>query len=214
MEAEKEKEFNKKFLLVEGNNDKHVVWALREKLKISENFDVIDCRGRGELGKFIETTLKAPGVEALGIVIDADKDLRGSWNSVKDILKKDQGVVAPDELPKTGWIGNFSNGFIKVGVWIMPDNNLNGMLEDFISFMLPKDDKLMSVVEATLEDIEKKGLNKYAPIHRSKAKIHTWLSWQKYPGTPLGASITNKVLTTESETCVQFADWLKQLFEN
>src|SRR6218665_1172814 len=170
-----QEKFNKK-LLVEGNNDQHVIWALCEKFKISENFDVIDCEGRGGVVKLIETTLKIPDVEALGIVIDADKDLRGSWNSVKDILKKDQGVVAPDELPKTGWIGNFSNGFIKVGVWIMPDNNLNGMLEDFISFMLPKDDKLMSVVEATLEDIEKKGLNKYAAVHKSKAKIHTWLS--------------------------------------
>jgi len=130
--------FNKK-LLVEGDNDQHVVWALCKKLSIPENFDVIDCGGRGGVVKLIKAMLKTSDVETLGIVIDADEDLRGSWNSVKDILKRqDQGVAAPDELPKDGWVGNLSNGFIKVGVWIMPDNNLNGMLEDFISFMLPK----------------------------------------------------------------------------
>lgn len=32
-------------LLVEGNDDQHVVWALCEKYQITENFDVIDSRG-------------------------------------------------------------------------------------------------------------------------------------------------------------------------
>jgi hypothetical protein len=36
--------FNKK-LLVEGNDDKHVIWALCEHFKINETFDVIYCKG-------------------------------------------------------------------------------------------------------------------------------------------------------------------------
>lgn len=35
----------KKKLLVEGNDDQHVIWALCEKFGVVENFDVIDCEG-------------------------------------------------------------------------------------------------------------------------------------------------------------------------
>lgn len=39
-------------LLVEGNDDQHVVWALCEKHNIPESFDVIDCES-------VENVLKA-----------------------------------------------------------------------------------------------------------------------------------------------------------
>jgi hypothetical protein len=100
----------------------------------------------------------------------------------------------------------------KVGVWMMPDNNLNGMLEDFIAFLVPADDKLMPVVTATLQSIEDNEINKYMPIHRSKAAIHTWLSWQEDPGTPMGLSITKKYLNTDTDTCQSLINWLNALF--
>ena len=40
--------FNKK-LLVEGNDDQHVIWALCAQFKIIETFDVIDCEGIDKL---------------------------------------------------------------------------------------------------------------------------------------------------------------------
>src|SRR6218665_1221833 len=164
-----------KWLLVEGKDDKHVILALCKKFSVAETFDVVDCEGFEKLIEGLPNRIKTKGLEAIGVIIDADQDLNSRWQSAKNIFKS-QGFTLQEEFPK--------------------------------------DDKLMPIVNATLEDIEKKGLNKYAPIHRSKAKIHTWLSWQESPGTPLGASITKKTLTTESETCVQFADWLKRLFEN
>lgn len=39
----KQKETFKYKLLVEGNNDQHVIWALCESNKLDNNFDVIDC---------------------------------------------------------------------------------------------------------------------------------------------------------------------------
>ena len=41
--------FDKK-LLVEGNDDQHVIWALCEQFKVNETFDVIDCEGKEKLG--------------------------------------------------------------------------------------------------------------------------------------------------------------------
>ncbi len=101
----------------------------------------------------------------------------------------------------------------KVGVWIMPNNNTNGMLEDFISFLVPENDQLMPIAESTLMEIEKCKLNKYSDIHKSKAKIHTWLAWQEEPGKPMGQSITKKYLTIENECCELFIEWIRKLFE-
>ena len=94
----------------------------------------------------------------------------------------------------------------------MPDNRQNGMLEDFISFLIPHDDRLLPVVDSIIEKIEADKINKYKMIHHSKASVHTWLAWQEEPGTPLGAAITKRYLTTEEVTCKRLIDWMNNLF--
>jgi hypothetical protein len=86
------------------------------------------------------------------------------------------------------------------------------MLEDFISFLVPPDDELLPIADATLAAIESQHLNKYSLIHKSKAKIQTWLAWQDNPGAPMGLSITKKYLTTDEETCQRLIEWLRALF--
>lgn len=201
--------FSKK-LLVEGNDDQHVIWALCEKFKVAEIFDVIDCEGIDKLSEQIPIRFKQSGINTLGIIIDADAEINSRWISIKGSLIT-QGFAVPNDLPSTGLVLKKENN-IKVGVWIMPNNNLNGMLEDFISFLVPKDDKLLQIVNSTLDDIEEKKLNKYASIHKSKAVIHSWLSWQEDPGTPMGLGITKRYLTTDEATCSLLIKWLDELF--
>ena len=83
---------------------------------------------------------------------------------------------------------------------------------DFMKFLIPKDDKLLPVIEHNLTDLENEGLVGYKPKDRSKAIIHSWLAAQKVPGTPMGASITRKYLSPDSETCQVFINWLRRLF--
>ena len=128
--------FSKK-LLVEGNDDQHVVWALCEKFKVPETFDVIDCEGIDRLNKQIPVRFKQSGIDTLGIIIDADSEIKKRWTSFNGLLSA-QGFKVPDDLPSTGLVLKNENN-IKVGVWIMPNNNLNGILEDFISFLVPND---------------------------------------------------------------------------
>jgi hypothetical protein len=201
--------FSKK-LLVEGNDDQHVIWALCDKFNIPETFDVIDCGGNDKLTEQIPVRFKQSGIETIGIIIDADTEINNRWASIKTLLTN-QGFTVPNDLPLTGLILRNANN-TSVGVWIMPNNNFNGMLEDFISFLVPKDDKLLPIINSTLDDIEKKKLNKYASIHKSKAIIHSWLSWQEAPGTPMGLSITKRYLTTDEDTCSLLITWLSELF--
>ena len=206
----KPERFTKK-LLVEGNDDQHVIWALCEKFRVRENFDVIDCGGIEQLLTQIPVRYKQSNVEIVGIIIDADVNINSRWDSLKDILTS-LGFTIPNEIPIDGFIAkNIENK--TVGVWIMPNNQLNGMLEDFISFLVPKDDKLMPIVDSTLENLESNNLNRYSLTHKSKVKIHTWLSWQESPGMPMGLAITKRFLTTDNSNCFFLINWLSKLFK-
>lgn len=201
--------FNKK-LLVEGNDDQHVIWALCERFTVNENFDVIDCEGITKLYEQLPVRFKQAQVDTIGLIIDADSEIKDRWKSISTLLSL-QGFTIPEEIPLEGLILKDKAEF-KIGVWIMPNNNENGMLEDFISFLVPKEDKILPIVNDTLTNIESKGLNQYSLIHKSKATIHSWLSLQSDPGTPMGLGITKRYLTTDEETCLKLVNWLKELF--
>ena len=94
----------------------------------------------------------------------------------------------------------------------MPDNNINGMLEDFIISLAPEADPLMQKAESILNELEESQIQLYKSVHRSKAKIHTFLAWQDEPGKPMGTAITAKILNSNSEHAEVFVHWIKQLF--
>jgi hypothetical protein len=201
--------YNKQ-LLVEGNDDMHVLMALCQKFDINKNFEIIDCKGINKLLNQIPIRFKQSEIETLALVIDADTEISKRWNSLQSIFSKLE-INLPSEIPAEGLILK-TNG-ITIGIWIMPNNSLNGMLEDFISFLIPKGDKLLSLASMNLETIEKEKLNKYTNAHKSKALIHSWLAWQESPGTPMGLAITKKFLTTKEEICEKLISWLTKTFQ-
>ena len=101
-----------------------------------------------------------------------------------------------------------------IGVWIMPDNLQSGMLEDFVRYLIPENDLLYPFVDTVLAQIETDDIaNRYNPnVHRAKAFIHTWLAWQKDPGTPMGLALTKTYLDHNTALCLRFVDWLNRLF--
>ena len=64
----KKEKFDRK-LLVEGNDDRHVIWALCEKFDIAETFDIVDCEGIDKLYEAIPVRFKQSGIRAIGIII-------------------------------------------------------------------------------------------------------------------------------------------------
>lgn len=200
----------KQTLLVEGRDDQHVIWALCERFNLPENFEVKPTDGVEKLFRRLPVELKGADVTTIGIIIDADEDINDRWATVQRIFQ--------ERLPDFPALPNpdgtvFEQNNLKVGVWLMPDNQANGMLETFIDFLIPPHDVLRTFVAAHLAEVEKEGLNGYRLIHRDKAFIHAWLALQEDPGTPLGLSITKKYLTTDAEQCQKLINWLHALFD-
>ncbi len=195
-------------LLVEGKNDLHVFYNIFEKHSVKQSFKPEGKEGDG-IYKSIPIYLKTD-VSTIGVVIDADENINLKWDKLKNLFKA-SGYELPESPTQGGSIIKKIN-FPTIGVWIMPDNNTNGMLEDFVKQLVPSDDLLMDYVEESLDKIETDGVNKYKTIHKSKARIHTWLAWQETPGTPMGLAIKKTFLDTNKELCLKFVDWINDLF--
>ena len=94
----------------------------------------------------------------------------------------------------------------------MPDNSAAGMLEDFVGSFISKDDVLWEHAAECVDAAMM--LDCRFPVgQRSKALIHTWLSWQREPGTPLGLAIKNHELNPDAPEAVRLVEWLRRLFE-
>jgi hypothetical protein len=199
-----------KILLLEGADDDHSIRAIKGQHHITkELFEHVNCDGvENLLDKNLRNALKSDSVHTIGIVLDADTDLNARWNALK--AKLIDHVDLPIPFPKEGLV--IQGKYKRIGVWIMPNNQVNGMLEDFLAELVPADDPLLPIAKETLATIESRGLNKYSSIHQSKALMHTWLAWQEQPGRPFGQAITNHSLTTNPELCQRFIAWLKLLF--
>lgn len=209
----KVKEKHNQKLLVEGNDDQHIIWALLQHHTIRESFDVIEDNGYPNLLTLLQGQLKTSGdvIRTIGIVVDADTDIRSRWQSIGFVLKK-AGCILPPDPPSDGYISTTQPPLIKrIGVWVMPNNVLPGMIEDFVSMLIPRNDTLLQPCNEFLNNLEGQQLHRYGQ-HRSKALIHTWLAVQENPGTPMGLAITKKYLSTDHEICLRFIQWLDTLF--
>ncbi|MEA5403131.1 DUF3226 domain-containing protein [Arcicella sp. DC2W] len=209
----KNKEKYNQKLLVEGKDDTHVIWALCENFDVYQNFDVVDCEGISNLFNIIPVRLKQSELKSLAIIIDADLNIEERWKELRNIFENSHYTL-PSVLPASGLIHEENDR--KIGVWLMPNNDIKGMLEDFVKFLIPENNNLKEITERTLNELEKNQYNLYnKDLHRTKAFIHTWLAWQETPGTPMGLAITKKYLSTEdSEICIRFIEWLKMTFKD
>jgi hypothetical protein len=141
--------------------------------------------------------------------VDADVDLQARWQPLRGILHQ-TGYELP-QLPIASGMILSPNDLPRVGIWIMPDNQLPGMLEDFAARLVAPSDSLWRRAELTVDAIPAE--KRRFPAERiAKAKLHTFLAWQEEPGKPIGLAITAKYLDPNAIQAQQFIDWLRTLF--
>ena len=155
--------------------------------------------------------LKASDLERLGIVVDANTDIEARWQALRNILVK-SGYANVPTAPDSGGAIIKQDERPVVGVWLMPDNKLAGMLEDFIKFLVPQGDSLLKRAKDCVERIPEQD-RRFPPERQSKAEIHTWLAWQEEPGKPLGQAITARYLDADAPHAQQLMEWIRQLFD-
>jgi hypothetical protein len=197
-------------LVVEGNDDQHVLWALLKHHNFKPEFKIEVNEGIEQLLKGLPVRLSLRNYERLGVVVDADLDITARWNGLKRILTDAGYSGLPDVPDPAGTVVEHADG-TRVGLWLMPDNVLPGMLEDYVALLIPEGDTLIGRAKHCLDEVPV-AERRFLENHYTKALIHTWLAWQAKPGTPLGQAITNRSLDPESPHVAGFLQWLTRLF--
>ena len=194
-------------LLVEGQDDEHVVGHLCMRRKKKPTWIFIQKNGKDELLKSLSPEIKQSGRNVVGIVIDADNSLRSRWKAISSELSKLNIRTPPKPTPN----GVVIEGKPRIGIWLMPDNKSAGELEDFVAAMIPASDPIWSLSEAYIDGIPLP-YRKFAPKKTLRAKVHAWLATRREPRR-MALAIKTKDLDINVEISQKFAAWLEKLFE-
>jgi len=200
------------FLVVEGKDDEHVFYALLKHHHIPENFDVVNKEGIDRLLETLPTELKRSDLERVGIVVDANTNLAGRWARLRNILLRAGTIDIPATPEPEGLVVELDQDYrtVIVGIWLMPDNQLPGMLENFVAFLVPQGDALWVHADSALQQLPE---SRFPKAHRPKAHIHTWLAWQKEPGIPMGLAITKRYLDADASSVAPLITWIRRVFD-
>lgn len=212
----------KRTLLVEGPDDEHVIKSICGQLRIGiideclhgnqTSQGKLGSQGKEALLQALPTHLKGSDRSSIGIVLDADENLDGSWQAIRKKLIESGYTGVPEHPDPAGTVvlpPPEPTILPRVGIWLMPDNELDGTLEKFLSLLVPENDDLLPLARRTISDMPKK---RFTEAHAPKALMHTWLAWQKEPGKPYGQAITARYLDTSLPIAQTFANWLRRTF--
>lgn len=195
-------------LLVEGKDDEHVIKNIFLHHKIPQSLNIKDKKGIDNLLETLDVELLDSDLQRLAIIVDADIDLTNQWVRIINILKKSGYNSVPDQPDTSGTVITQPEKPV-IGVWLMPDNSLPGMLENFVSFLIPQGDNLWDRAKQVVEEIPEAN-RRFQPQHKIKAQIHTWLAWQKEPGKPLGLAVTFRYLDADAQHAKDFINWINK----
>ena len=193
-------------LLVEGPDDKHTVLNLCGVSANMPTFDIDDKEGAPNLLKSIRGEILMEGRTAVGIVLDANGDPNGRWQAVAGRLR-DADIQPPEAPAPTGII---IEGNPRVGVWLMPDNQSCGELENFVARMIPRDDAVWPLSQNYIEKIPDAD-RKFTKGKTLRAKVHAWLAAREHPRR-MGSAIGAGDLNADVELSKRFVSWLRDLF--
>jgi hypothetical protein len=209
-------------LLVEGPDDLHAVAHLMDLHDFPMDSSnpcapfIKVCGGYTGVVESILVPVKVSRYKRIGIIVDANNQPADRWAQLRDQLgrvSKEMGVaVRLPESPVSQ--GTIVDGFFpdtRIGVWLMPNNQDSGALEDFLETLVPDDNACwLYAKSATIEARNHGAL--YSDAGFKKARLHAWLAWQEEPGLPFGTALKSCYLKSDSPLALTFVEWFKRLF--
>jgi hypothetical protein len=222
------KKDNSRILLVEGESDRGFFEQVCKRFNLNPTINVAvpkDLQGNTRNSK--QGVLKAlpnlledliyseSPLKQLGIIVDADYQEKNGlgFNETLTRIKTiaaDYGFTLRENNPH-GFIFQYQNSEIQFGIWIMPNNQQEGMLEDFIKTCIHQNEQ--SLFDYATQTINNLPTPKFdTTIHLTKAKVATWLAWQKTPGHGFYATMTDNLLHTDHALFQELQNWLQKVF--
>ena len=200
-----------KILLVEGVGDERFVQYLRNFYTHLPEFTIHECEGFPGLIKEISLQFRVEGRTTSGIITDANEDIGRRWKIVcREVYKFAKDIKLPD-IPESG--GTIVKGKKRVGIWIMPDNQSEGELEDFLASMIRTEDVVWRLAKTYINSIPPE-CRRFKEYKTQKAQVYAWTAALKNPGGLLAAATREADLDVRSENSRMLVNWLEHLFSS
>lgn len=219
-----------RLLLVEGESDKNFfekfckLLALDTHVRVAPPKDVGGGYNNKE-GVFnhlpIELQQVADGqLQRLAIIVDADYEsasglgCRRTIERVSEIVRPFKFVLAPNSQNNLGGLRfKHADGFADFGLWVMPNNRDEGMLEDWIKHCVKQDEQ--TLFQHSTEVVSALPQPKFKSIHRTKAEVATWLAWQDSPGHGLYRALWEKdiLIDQDNKWYKGLVGWLQGIYQ-
>lgn len=207
-------------LLAEGKDEQ---FALPELLELggipwperSPPIFIAECGGVEALldRDGVHAELKASGLKALGLVVDANGDPAARWQRIHALMTCGDAPLRPGfpEQPDPAGTIHELPGQPRFGVWLMPDNLRAGMFETLLAQLRAANVALDAHVLDALTVARTHGAP-YRDVHRDKAALHTWLAWQDPPGQAIITAAKARAFDTSVPAFAPFIAWARRLF--
>ncbi len=207
-------------LIVEGPDDRETLLQLCNahdyNSRTQPSFEIQVADGVANVPRAFRSAVQG-SYRAVAAIIDADgpdqqSGLEQRWRSWQDLLMK-LGYQAPATLPAQGLVLKPQDR-PAIGLWIMPDNQRDGAIEDWLLGLVPAADPLLPSARAAVARIgeEVDGSARYAEKDRRKAELHTWLACKPSAPTPAGRAFQRQYLSATHSDALALVTWLRVLF--
>lgn len=198
----------KSILLLEGSDDCNIIDKFCEDNAIETNFGFCHCGCDNRVLSKLNALLKSSEeFEVIGIILDADNNVDARYQKIKDRVK--DFYKLPQSMPKNGLV-HIQKTQPKLGIWIMPNNQDKGALEEFYLKLATGIDT--HFISEIIKQAKDKSLTSFKPQHENKAIMHTYFAWQDKPNTPLYSAINQIALNNNKGIAKAFKGWLIKLF--
>jgi len=195
-----------KIILVEGKDEIGFFTALCEKEELRQ-YQIIEVGGvdkfKDELPAIINDR-NFDDVTSIAIIRDADTSIKAAVQSIKAILEKN-GLSAPNEHASIKTEENR-----KVGVFIMPGNRNDGMLENLVldsvaahPVKIQADQYIQSLKDTLHPDA--------FPKNEHKARLHAYLSGMRKFVPSLGLATQKGYFDLDSDHFDELKQFLNEL---
>jgi hypothetical protein len=200
-------------LYVEGADDFHVVCALVRKSGVM--WTAVDLRipytpdTNGDAKALATAVLSVKNRDPrVGLVIDGDSNPVARWHEVRRRFQA-VGVTLPEAYGSDGVVIS-TDGDRRLGVWMMPHAGQPGAVEAFVATLIPAS-PLKQHADASTDQARNIGAT-FADKDLEKARLRTWLAWQKAPGAPYGRAIDEGFLVSSSPMADALVRWFRELY--
>lgn len=137
----------------------------------------------------LKATLEKTEITNIGVIIDADQiGVNSRFSRTISLIEETLNISLPADKTFTpeGFSWEISDT-LKIGIWIMPNNQDNGYLEHFLLQLIDTNNPTFQFAQAKLAELMTQNFCEFTAIKKEKALLHTYLAWQKNPGLPMGS---------------------------